>query len=110
MQRPDLATLACINADCQQFGGTGQGHLTIRKVYGKDGIRLLRCGRCHEEFSERRNTALFNLFGCDSPKLASSRFRAFFLRIPRSLLRGVFIRIVILDIKINRGKHEANEY
>ena len=49
-----------INVDCQQFGGTGQGHLTIRKVYGKDGIRLLRCGRCHEEFSERRNTALFN--------------------------------------------------
>ena len=60
MQRPDLATLACINADCQQFGGTGQGHLTICKVDGKDGIRLLRCGRCHEEFSERRNTALFN--------------------------------------------------
>jgi IS1 family transposase/transposase-like protein len=60
MQRPDLATLACVNADCQHFGRTGQGNLTLRKVYGKDGIRLLRCRSCHEEFSERRNTALFN--------------------------------------------------
>jgi hypothetical protein len=46
MQRPDLTTLACVNADCQQFGRTGQDNLTIRKVYGKDGIRLLRCGKC----------------------------------------------------------------
>ena len=60
MQRLDLATLACVNADCQHFGRTGQGNLTIRKVYGQDGIRLLRCRSCHEEFSERRNTALFN--------------------------------------------------
>jgi IS1 family transposase/transposase-like protein len=60
MPRPDLDTLACDNADCQQFGRTGQGNLAIRKVYGKDRIRLLRCGRCHEEFSERRHTALFN--------------------------------------------------
>jgi hypothetical protein len=34
---------------------------------------------------------IFNLFGCDSPKLASSRFRVIFLLILRSLLRGVFI-------------------
>jgi transposase-like protein len=60
MPRPDLATLACVNADCQQFGRPGQGHLAIRKIYGNDRIRLLRCGSCHEEFSERRNTALFN--------------------------------------------------
>ena len=60
MQRPDLATLACVNADCQHYGRLGQGNLTIRKVYGQDGIRLLRCQSCHEEFSERRHTALFN--------------------------------------------------
>ena len=60
MPRPDLATLACINVDCQHFGRTGQDNLTIRKVYGKDRLRLLRCGSCQEEFSERRNTALFN--------------------------------------------------
>ena len=48
MQRPDLATLACVNADCQHYGRPGPGHLTIRKVYGQDGIRLLRCQSCHE--------------------------------------------------------------
>jgi hypothetical protein len=38
MPRPDLATLACVNAECQYFGRLGQGNLAIRKVYGKDGI------------------------------------------------------------------------
>src|SRR5918993_1770730 len=60
MQRPDLTPLACVNADCQHYGRPGQGHLTIRKVYSQDGIRLLRGGSCHEAFSERRHTALFN--------------------------------------------------
>ena len=60
MQRPDLATLACVNAECQYVERPGQGNLTIRKVYGKDRLRLLRCCKCREEFSERRNTALFN--------------------------------------------------
>ena len=60
MQRPDLDTLACVNADCQHYGRPEQGNLTIRKVYGQDGIRLLRCGSCQAEFSERRNTALCN--------------------------------------------------
>ena len=35
MQRPALATLACINADGQHVGCPGQGNLAIRKVYGK---------------------------------------------------------------------------
>ena len=60
MPRPDLATLACINAECPYVGCPGQGNLAIRKVYGKDGIRRLRCCKCREECSERRNTALFN--------------------------------------------------
>jgi len=60
MQRPDLATLACVNAECQYVERPGQGNLTIRKVYGKDRLRLLRCCKCREECSERRNTALFN--------------------------------------------------
>ena len=60
MQRPDLDTLACVNPECHQFRLTGQGNLTIRKVYGQDSIRLLRCRICGEEFSERRGTALFN--------------------------------------------------
>ena len=60
MQRPDLDTLACVNPDCQRFRLTGQDNLTVRKVYGQDSIRLLRCRTCGEEFSERRGTALFN--------------------------------------------------
>ena len=40
---------------------SGRGtSLTIRKVYGRDQIRYLRCRRCQEEFSERKNTALWN--------------------------------------------------
>ena len=42
------------------YGQSGQDNLSIRKVYGRDGIRLLRCGSCKDEFSERRGTALFN--------------------------------------------------
>jgi IS1 family transposase len=60
MPRPALATLACINPDCHYVGRPGQGNLAIRKVYGKDHMRLLCCRSCHEAFSERRNTALFN--------------------------------------------------
>ena len=60
MQRPDLTTLSCVNAECQHFARPCQGNLVIRKVYGKDRIRLLRCRDCRDEFSERRNTALFN--------------------------------------------------
>ena len=60
MKRPDLATLACVNPECQRFRLTGQDNLTVRKVYGQDHIRLLRCRTCGEEFSERRGTALFN--------------------------------------------------
>mgnify|MGYP003578109032 CR=1 FL=1 len=60
MGRPDLATLACVNSECQYYGQSGLDNLSIRKVYGRDGIRLLRCGSCQDEFSERRGTALFN--------------------------------------------------
>ena len=60
MKRPDLTTLACVNPEWHQFRCTGAGNLVIRKVYGHDRIRLLRCRTCGEEFSERRGTALFN--------------------------------------------------
>ena len=60
MKRPDLDTLAWVNPECHQFRLLGQGNLIVRKVYGQDGIRLLRCRICGEEFSERRGTAWFN--------------------------------------------------
>jgi IS1 family transposase len=58
--RPQLETLACVNERCELYGQKGQNNLTVRKTYGKDAIRYLRCGCCGMEFSERKNTALWN--------------------------------------------------
>ena len=60
MERPDITTLACVNMECQLFNQRGQDNLVVRKVSSRDRLRLLRCRRCGEEFSERRGTALFN--------------------------------------------------
>src|ERR1700693_4799690 len=58
--RPVLNTLACVNTRCPLYGQAGQDNLTVRKTYGKDGIRYLRCRCCGAEFSERQQTALWN--------------------------------------------------
>jgi IS1 family transposase/transposase-like protein len=58
--RPQLETLACVNESCEWYGQAGEDNLTVRKTYGKDNIRYLRCRCCGEEFSERQNTALWN--------------------------------------------------
>jgi len=56
-----LESLACVTPDCKLYGQPGQGNLSVRKEYGKhDKIRYLRCSECQEEFSERKNTALWN--------------------------------------------------
>ena len=52
--------LACVNPECSQYAQAGQGNLIIRKTYGRDHIRFLRCRACHSEFSERKNTPLWN--------------------------------------------------
>jgi hypothetical protein len=56
MERPDLDPVAWVNPACQLCRQIGQGHLVVRKVYGRDAIRLLRCCTCWEAFSERRGT------------------------------------------------------
>ena len=58
MARPDLSTVAYVHLECDQFRHAGQGNLGIRKVYGHDHIRLLRCRPCGEAFSARRGSAL----------------------------------------------------
>src|SRR6266403_243433 len=58
--RPDLESLSCVNPECKEFGQRGKGNLSVRKTYGRDQIRYLRCSSCSEEFSERKGTALFN--------------------------------------------------
>ena len=60
IERPPLSSLACVNSACESYGQSGQDNLTVRKVYGKDHIRFLRCHHCGQEFSERKNTALWN--------------------------------------------------
>lgn len=58
--RPPLESLACVNPDCDLYGHKGRSNLIIRKIYGRDNIRYLRCRCCQQEFSERKNTALWN--------------------------------------------------
>ena len=49
-----------MNERCEYYGQAGQHNLAVRKTYGKDSIRYLRCSKCGAEFSERKNTALWN--------------------------------------------------
>jgi len=60
LTRSPLDSLACVNVRCELYGQAGQDTLTVRKVYGADRIRYLRCRRCGSEFSERKQTALWN--------------------------------------------------
>ena len=49
---------------CEVYGQAGQQNLTVRKRVpsgrGKDQIRYLRCQVCGAEFSEQKQTALWN--------------------------------------------------
>lgn len=58
--RPPLETLACANERCELYGWAGLNNLCVRKTYGADQIRYLRCVCCGKEFSERKGTALWN--------------------------------------------------
>jgi IS1 family transposase/transposase-like protein len=58
--RPPLESLACVAPECELYGQAGRGNLAVRKVYGVDQLRYLRCRRCGREFSERKGTALWN--------------------------------------------------
>ncbi len=93
MERPDLSTLACVNSECQQFRQAGQDNLVIRKVYGHDRIRLLRCRICCEEFSERRGSALFNT------KLAEVKAEA----VINHLDEGCSVRATARLVKVCKG-------
>lgn len=68
--RSPLDSLACVNATCELYGQAGQQNLTVRKVYGQDRIRYLRCRACGVEFSERKSTALWNTKVCEAKAVA----------------------------------------
>jgi hypothetical protein len=58
MQRPALATLACVTTDCHLLPRAGAGTLGIRTVSGHADRRVLRCRTCGAACAERRGTAL----------------------------------------------------
>ena len=58
--RSPIQTLACPNLDCQTHAKPDLENLKVIKTYGKDQIRYLRCKICKTEFSERKNTPLWN--------------------------------------------------
>lgn len=47
--RPNIDTLFCVNEECKLFQKAGAKNLRVRKIYGKDQIRYLRCSDCGEE-------------------------------------------------------------
>ncbi len=59
-ERLPLERLACVNHECKSYGKLGIGNLYVRKHYGRNKLRLLRCRCCGSEFSERKNTPLWN--------------------------------------------------
>jgi IS1 family transposase/transposase-like protein len=64
-ERLALDKLACTNDECKSYGKTDLKNLYVRRTYGKGQIRYLRCRHCGIEFSERKNTPLWN---CKLPK------------------------------------------
>lgn len=70
LTRSPLDSLACVNVRCELYGQAGQHNLTVRKVYGQERIRYLRCRACGGEFSERKQTALWNTKVCEAKAVA----------------------------------------
>ncbi len=59
-KRLPIESLGCSNHDCKAYAKQGLENLYVRKIYGRDKLRLLRCRMCGIEFSERKNTPLWN--------------------------------------------------
>ena len=74
--------VACDNRKCSKYGVKGAGNITVRRRYGEEGIRFLRCVACKQQFSERRHTPLFKL------KLARCKI----VDVVKHLAEGVGIR------------------
>lgn len=57
----DLSKFCCQNPECEDYGNRGAGNLSVCMRYGaRKQLRLLRCKSCHERFSERKGTPLFD--------------------------------------------------
>lgn len=91
--RPPLESLACVNQFCEMYGQKSQGNLVVRKVYGQDKIRYLKCRHCQEEFSERKNTALWRV------KVSEARA----ISIAEHLAEGCSIKSTARLVKVDPG-------
>ena len=69
-KRCPLTERTCVNETYDLYGQPGKEILTVRKTYGKDRIRYLRCWCYGEEFSEPKNTALWNIKSTESHAIA----------------------------------------
>lgn len=90
--RLPLESLACVNKECQRYGQSGLSNLKVRKTYGRDEIRYLRCSECGEEFSERKGSALWNC------KIGEERA----VRIAEQLAEGMSLKGTVRTTKSSR--------
>jgi transposase-like protein/IS1 family transposase len=103
--RPPIETLACVNVECKHYGQRGHDNLLIRKVYGTDHIRYLRCRSCGSEFSERKGSALWNT------KVSEEQAESVAAHLAEGCSFAATTRLVKVDrsvvIRLNRrlGKH-----
>jgi IS1 family transposase len=103
--RPPIESLACVEPDCDLYGQPGQGNLTVRKVYGRDKLRYLRCNRCRGEFSERKGTALWNTKVCEAKAVSVAA------HLSEGCSQASIVRLVDVDISVVQrlngvvGKH-----
>lgn len=58
-QRRPLEQLCCVNEGCSEAGVYGAGNLSVCSSKGSGRWRILRCGSCKSEFSERKGTAMW---------------------------------------------------
>ena len=57
----DLSKFCCQNSECEDYGKRGAGNLSVNMRYGaRNHLRLLKCKTCHQRFSERKGTPLFD--------------------------------------------------
>ena len=57
----DLSAFCCQNEACPDYGKRGQGNLRVGFRYGRSKQRrMLACRTCHQRFSERKGTPLFD--------------------------------------------------
>ena len=92
--RPPIESLACVESDCDLYGQPGQGNLTVRKVYGRDKLRYLRCNRCRSEFSERKGTALWNT------KVREAKAVSVAAHLSEGCSQESIVRLVDVDISV----------